>query len=279
MSKLTLTLLFLIIWFSLEIAWIFHKQPTAKWQTIRQFLPKYIGFPVMAMGIIYTQPFLMILGGIIFVGGGMLQRYLHPPSDYQIAKKQFGAGNNKGALELISKYILAHPESCEAFAFRSQIHLSLGELAQAEKDAQRVKQLNPNSPLGFRAFGRIFYFQGRYQEAKEAFTQVLNLHPDQASDVTSLGQTYYRLGEYEAAIECLKAESSRSITSIMVHYYLGRSFEQLGYQKQADEAFKAMRRFGKGLKELKTVIGCWSKDYSETQLLQEDILNMEKLLS
>ncbi|MCP4373953.1 MAG: tetratricopeptide repeat protein [Deltaproteobacteria bacterium] len=162
---------------------------------------------------------------------------------------------------------------------RATIYLSLGELTQAENDAQKVNELSPNSALSYRTFGQNFYLQGRYSEAKEMFIHILNLQLDQALDMIFLGQTYYRLGEYEAVIECLKPVSSKNPTAIMAHYYLGRSFEKLGNQKRADETFKVMRRFGEGLEELKIASGCWPKDYSEIQLLQEDILNIEQRLN
>ena len=92
----------------------------------------------------------------------------------------------------------------------------------------------------------------------------------------------FRLREYEIAVEHLKTaslmSSSRS-SNLLVHYYLGRGFEALGCQDQAKKAFRIMGRFRKGLDELNKHFGGWSKSYPEVQLVQNDIINIEQLLS
>jgi tetratricopeptide (TPR) repeat protein len=270
-----------IILFLAETFWILRARPAARRLILQQLLPAHIGIPIAVFGLLTKQRPLIFSALVISIGIVLAQFLLHLPPYYRRAHKRFQGGDLNNALDLINKSIQARPNSSEAYYLRSLIYLALKLPGKAEQDARKAIQIKPHSPAGFRALGQIFYLRGCYSQAKEAFTEALTLNPGNPLLLSDLGQTCYRLGQYEEAIENLKlAAISRldDACNLSIHYFLGRSLEELGKEGQADDVFETMRRFRRGLSRLEEQYSSWPDDLPEMQLAQEDLEDMRDLL-
>lgn len=270
-----------IILFLGETFWVLRIRPTARRQVIQHLLPAHTGILIVMVGLVTNQRPLIFSGLGITVGIVLAQWLLRLPPYYRAADKRFRVGDLNNALNLINKSIQARPNSAEAYYLRSLIHLALRRPIKAEQDARKAIQIKPHSPTGFRAMGQIFYLRGFYSQAKEAFAEALTLNPGNPLLLCDLGQTCFRLGQQEEAIENLKLAAFNRLTdacNLSIHYYLGRSFEDLGQEDQADEAFETMKRFRRGLEKLEEQYNYWPDDLPEMQLAQGDLEDMKELL-
>lgn len=206
------------------------------------------------------------------------QYYFQVPQGYFVAQKHFKSGNHQAALERINKSIESYPQDCNAYYLRALIHLSKMCLDEAKSDIAKIQTIDSDSLLIEHILGQMYYLQGEYTKAKNCY----NNSCYNWSAQVCLGQICYRLEEYEDARIILKTAIFVGLPNeqkLLAYYYLGCSCKKLGRLGEANKTFEDMKRWSRGLGELKRVYQPWSRNYLEIQQMQKDITKIEALVS
>lgn len=94
-----------------------------------------------------------------------------------------------------------------------------GEMEEAEKCFQRVRQKNPEHPRSLAELGEIYFLKKEFQQAQEFLTEALKIDNEIPRAHWFLGLIYYEQGEYELALEHFKEVSSIALDKEEAVYY------------------------------------------------------------
>ena len=187
-----------------------------------------------------------------------LLRFYQTPLSFRMASSSFRHGDLEGALELVDKSIGARPDFWESYQLRAMIHLSLMQLAYAERDGKRAIELNPNAHPVYNTLGHVYLAQENFPAAEEAYGRALDLAPGFALYLYHLGLSEYRQGKYQEAAESFAAATQGTLPTaeydLQARYYLARSLEEIDAPQQAALAQAQMVKFAYGLPRLQETI-------------------------
>lgn len=111
--------------------------------------------------------------------------------------------NLEAAEEAYTKAIEARPEGIHELASRALVRLSLGRVAEAQKDVGQARRLNNMSrtkqPLVYYATGQLELKREKFAEAAQAFEKMLEFEPDYLPARYYLARAHYRMGNIEQA--------------------------------------------------------------------------------
>lgn len=173
------------------------------------------------------------------------------PVSYRFAVRQFEAGNDEKALELVEKTIESRPDFWESYQLKALIHLNQLDFPRAERAAKQALEVNPKADFAFNTLGQIYLVQAQFDNAAQAYIQAVELKPDNALYWYHLGLCQYRLNVYETAVDSLLAATKRPPRilqyELLEHFYLWRCLQELGREQQAADVQAKMLKFREGL--------------------------------
>jgi serine/threonine protein kinase/Flp pilus assembly protein TadD len=109
------------------------------------------------------------------------------------------------AIDLDAEFALAHVGLSEAL-LKTYIRDGDGEaLEQAEHEAERAAEIDPNLPAARVALARIHRTTGRHGESVAELRQALMEHPKPDEALRELAFSYWQAGDLEAAEDCLRS--------------------------------------------------------------------------
>ncbi len=203
----------------------------------------------------------------------------HPPHLWKFVWL-FRRKRQPEAAQYINEWIKSHPDDWKALIMRSDFHLNRGQIAEAERDSRMAIKLKPDYHEGYNQIGRSLMIMAQYAEAKQAFETAQRLKPN-SGYLANLGITCYRLGDFPAAVEALtranRIHLDHQFYNLTAYYFLGRSLQNIGEQKKAQDAFKKMKLYGKDIK-LYIEQNNAAPDYPETVTTRADLAEIQQLL-
>ena len=110
-------------------------------------------------------------------------------------------GEMDEAVEHLSQCIALQPEDADAYEERAQIYYEQEQYELADKDYERLIELDKGGVMGYMGIGRNAVAQGKYDEAIEQFDYVLKMHSDYSSGYSFRAEAYVKKGEYTKAAE------------------------------------------------------------------------------
>ena len=115
-------------------------------------------------------------------------------------------GEMDEAIEHLSECVALQPENAEAYEQRAQIYYEQEQYELADKDYERLIELDRGGVMGYMGVGRNAVAQGRYDEAIKQFDYVVKMHTDYSSGYSFRAEAYMKKGEYtKAADDIVKA--------------------------------------------------------------------------
>jgi len=185
------------------------------------------------------------------------------------------------AAQNINEWIRNHPNDWKAIGMRSDFHMNRAQPAEMERDSKMVIKLKPDFHEGYNQLGRSLLIMAQYEEARHAFETAQKLKPN-SGYLSNIGIACYRLGDFPAAIEAL-TQATRSpldypFYSLVANYFLGKSLENTGEAKKAQEAFKNMKQYAGDLKSYIAQINA-APDYPETVATRADLAEIQQRLN
>ena len=115
-------------------------------------------------------------------------------------------GEMDEAIEHLSECVALQPENAEAYEQRAQIYYEQELYELADKDYERLIELDRGGVMGYMGIGRNAVAQGRYDEAIKQFDYVVKMHTDYSSGYSFRAEAYMKKGEFtKAADDIVKA--------------------------------------------------------------------------
>ena len=207
------------------------------------------------------------------------------PASYRSAIKQFQAGQFSDALQSLNQTIQEKPDFWEAYQLRALANSALGYFTNAERDAQKAIQLNPDTAVNYTALGNVYWQQADFDQARRAYLDAYNLAPNVPLNQYNLGITDFKLGHYEDARDILRQTSkSKKLQQkilpehcLYLYYFLAKSEEATGNDDNAKSSYKQMEKYRKSLDTLKEQLANCPKKLRES--MEKDVIDIEQILS
>lgn len=139
----------------------------------------------------------------------------------------------------------------------SQAAYLKGDFAEAHKQLEEAKKLNPVDPRLNAAFGELLLSEGKLDDAKAAFEAAAAADPKRATTWSRLGSLYSLKGDRAKAKEALDKALAQNPKDFNAHEVLGELFAKQGDAAQASEHWLLAAEFapkaGQGELVLKAV--------------------------
>ena len=110
-------------------------------------------------------------------------------------------GEMDEAIEQLSECVELQPENTEAYEQRAQLYYEQEQYELADKDYERLIELDRGGVMGYMGIGRNAVAQGKYDEAIKQFDYVVKMHTDYSSGYSFRADAYIKKGEYSKAAE------------------------------------------------------------------------------
>jgi len=148
-------------------------------------------------------------------------------------------GDERGALDEITKALKLDPSNPRALLWQGQIFGRLNHWADAEDSFKRVLQERPNSWVAYNEWGVVLNGLGKYQEAIEKFRAASLAAPGNSQALGNLGGAYLQIGDFTQATEALKKSLAlqpndlAAVNASLALRYQGKFAEALPFAQQA----------------------------------------------
>jgi hypothetical protein len=90
--------------------------------------------------------------------------------------------------QILTRAVSIRDDDAKAHLCLARIHLSLGNLADAEREAWRAIVLSPSNPMGLTYLGMVMGERRRFEKAEELFRKALSIDPRYAEAEVNLGR-------------------------------------------------------------------------------------------
>ncbi|MFO1088614.1 MAG: tetratricopeptide repeat protein [Hyphomicrobiales bacterium] len=111
------------------------------------------------------------------------------------------------ALQVVTQIASNNPDNMELAAYYGKILIQSGELAEGEKQLQKVIASGKADWKVYSALGSALDQQGRYDDARKAYQQALSERPNEISVLNNLGMSYALSGDLKQAEQVLQKAS------------------------------------------------------------------------
>jgi tetratricopeptide (TPR) repeat protein len=142
------------------------------------------------------------------------------------------------ALRLDPEFALAHVGLSEALWVGYAIDGSRDKLDEAEREARRALEIDPELPAAVVALARVFRSTGRYTASIEELRKVLANHPKPDEAQRELAWSYQRVGNLDETEKCLRAAAALGSKDWFNWNALGAFLHDLGRFDEARDAFE-----------------------------------------
>jgi arylsulfatase A-like enzyme/Tfp pilus assembly protein PilF len=129
----------------------------------------------------------------------LIAEYLEP------AVSALDAGDNRRALDMITKLVEADPTNPEAYSHRARMLLESKDYARAEEAYEELLRVDPANSGAFFHLGNIAQIWGDAQAALENYQKALDLVPDTPEALANVGSLLLEAGMVDSAFTLLHA--------------------------------------------------------------------------
>ena len=110
-------------------------------------------------------------------------------------------GEMDEAIEHLTQCIALQPEDADAYEQRAQLYYEQEQYELADKDYERLVELDKGGVMGYMGIGRNAVAQERYDDAIKQFDYVVKMHSDYSSGYSFRAEAYMKKGEYIKAAD------------------------------------------------------------------------------
>jgi eukaryotic-like serine/threonine-protein kinase len=145
----------------------------------------------------------------------------------------------KQAVELDSRYALAHAKLARAYCRLYAIRRTPEALDLARGNCQAALALDPNLVDGHLALASVFDQTGNPQEALKEIAKALSLDPSNARTLVWQAQIYIRLNRWQDAEKTFRRVLAQHPNNWLAYNELGFGLDRQGRYTEAVQAFRA----------------------------------------
>jgi type IV pilus assembly protein PilF len=226
---------------------------------------------------------------LIFGCGGpaSAENAMRAQKEYELAVGLLGEQNVPAAFEHLFKAAELDPQNPEPHQLLGNLYLMRGDLAKAEQELTRSRELAEKNPSYGEPFvaevdnsiGVVYVHQQRYDEAvevlREAAINILNRSPHLAWG--NLGWAYYEKGQYTDAVTALTQSVRHQEHFCLGYYRLGKTYMALRQFERAEDAFtRGLEVPDEGCKNLQDAWHLRGEARAQLGLRQDAIADFER---
>lgn len=185
------------------------------------------------------------------------------------------------AIPLLERAVDEGKETSDVLMLLTSAYAYTGQLAKAQRTADRSVQLFPDDPNAYITLANGYRLQAAYPEAAQALMEAVELTPDQPALWAELGFLQRFAGEKDNAIESFKRAATHAMPAmygVRVYHHLTQAYLAEDDVKNAVKATAKMMSARDGLEAWKT----GSRALEGTaygQALRYEILAIEQALA
>lgn len=140
-----------------------------------------------------------------------------------------------------------------------------GDLRRFEQQAREAVRRWPDHPLGWKALGNLFLFQGRHEEALEPFSRCIELAPQDVQARNNLGIIFLEMRRLEEAESHFRQAVARKPDYAQAHTNLGIALMERGRPEEAAAAHRAALAASPDFAEAHNNLGNCLKELGSTE--------------
>src|SRR5579885_2250568 len=159
----------------------------------------------------------------------------------EAGRKLAASGQDKAAIDSISRAIAMNPKSAQAYLERGLLHQNRNEIGAAMQDIRQAIQLNPRLAEAHVALGGLYRDRNDLPHALEEFTAALTIEPN-VDAYYQRGRIYQFLGDHRKAIEDFTAGVEALPEA--PYLYRARATSELAMGDKQDAARDRRRAYG-----------------------------------
>jgi tetratricopeptide (TPR) repeat protein len=134
-----------------------------------------------------------------------------------------------GALENFAKADELNKEPAPLIHTKlADLYLRFGELDKALMASKKALSEDPSDPHIQLLYAGVLESLGRDNEAEPIYQELIKEHPGKFDAYVLLSNLYLKQQKYPQAVDTLKLLVARNPKEALGHYYLGRTYEQMG---------------------------------------------------
>jgi tetratricopeptide (TPR) repeat protein len=185
------------------------------------------------------------------------------------------------AIPLLERAVRDGKETSDVLMLLTSAYAYTGQLAKAQRTADRSVQLFPNDPNAYITLANGYRLQAAYAEAAQALMEAVELTPDQPALWAELGFLQHFAGDKTDAVESLKRAATHAMPAmygVRVYYHLTQAYLAEGDMKNAVKATAKMMSARDGLEAWKTGMRAL-EGTAYGQALRYEVLAIEQALA
>lgn len=151
---------------------------------------------------------------------------------------RLAAGKEDEARKLAQELLLRFPEDPSVYISMGRLYREhLKDPAEAERLYLRAFELDRTSPEALTCLAELKLADGKYNESQEYFDHAKQIDPGSPEAKLGLARIYMETKRWELAVQYLQSVSQESLgdTQHLAHYYLYRTFREIGNDRLAIE--------------------------------------------
>jgi tetratricopeptide (TPR) repeat protein len=161
------------------------------------------------------------------------------PTEVVRAGIMFSDGDLAPAEDILQRYRAAGGDHVEALRLLGRIAHQRKCLEEAETLLEDTLKVAPNYRATRVDYIRVLLDAQKYLEAHEAVAPLLQVDPENKDLLSLYAAACVGLGQHQQAIEVYRQLTATLALSAEMHVALGHSFQSIGHQKEAVEAYQA----------------------------------------
>jgi tetratricopeptide (TPR) repeat protein len=149
----------------------------------------------------------------------------------------FESGRREEALSYLGALKKQEIKCPDIYIKEAQIHLSLGNAAEAQRSISEYREFAGNTREMFVLLGQTMLKREFFDGAVKNFTEAVNCFPDDADMYLGLGRAYLGMGEKGRALLEFEQGQRKAQGNIEILIELGKLQSAMGNEEIADETF------------------------------------------
>ncbi|MBI3830378.1 MAG: tetratricopeptide repeat protein [Planctomycetes bacterium] len=198
----------------------------------------------------FEEPVVLMMEGVAAAAGGHLaaanllferSAKLDPKQSTPYANMVYlrlAAGKEDEARKLAQDLLTRFPQEPAAYIAMGRLYAQhLKDAAEAERLFQRAFELDRTTSEPLICLAELKLADGKYNESQEYFDHAKQLDPGSPEAKLGLARIYMETKRWELAVQYLQSVSQESLgdTQHLAHYYLYRTFREIGNDRLAIE--------------------------------------------
>lgn len=211
----------------------------------------YVGLALA--GLCFTA--LMTLLAFVVVGLALARQTRAFGSGYGEAYRLIESFRFRDAIPLLERSIAEGKETSQILMLLTSAYAYTGQLAKAQKAADRAITLYPNDPDAYITLANGYRLQASYDEAARVLAHAATLAGHNPAVWAELGFTQHFAGDDGAAFAAFEQAAAHAMPApygVRVYYHLANAYQQAGEIKKAVQATAKMMSARDGLATWKT---------------------------